>query len=516
MRRRAAMIAIGIVAVAAVGAVLFATRHGLDVSPDSATYLSTANNIDRGRGFTTPFPLFPPGNPVAALPRVGGTPRPTAMTLFAPLYPAVLAAAHTGLGLSLLTDARILNAVALAAVALAASWSVAASKPRARWPAVLVAVVVIGPPDLLALSVNVAADLFMLPIMLIAVVWLARYLRTSSRGALIGAGVALAVAALVRHAGVGFILGAVAAILLIGPDRAGTRVRDAGLALVLGGLPLFAWLVNNARVSSATGRHLVFHRPHVSELRVGLRTAGYWVLPVGTPARLSEFMGVALLGLVAVLLVIVRRSDPLPVVLLSMALGYLAFVLLTKTFLDVATPIDDRILTPVHVLLLVACAYLISHWIMVRSPLYHQSIAVGVAVAISVLAVGRGGLWLDHFGPDQLEYASPAALHSGLMADVRALPVSEPIFTDAGDLLWVRTGRGAFPLPEWRDPTSLVRNSHLDLQLADMAAVMRARHGVIVWANVHRSYVEPLSDLEHRLSLRVLDREPDGTIFELA
>jgi len=91
----------------------------------------------------------------------------------------------------------------------------------------------------------------------------------------------------------------------------------------------------------------------------------------------------------------------------------------------------------------------------------------------------------------------------------------EPIFPNAGDLLWARDARATFPVPEREDPTTLTSNRRLGIQVAEMASVVRARHGVIVWANTKRWYVDPLPDLERRLSLRVLDREPDGAILTL-
>lgn len=63
--RHSTWAAVVIVAMCAVALALLATRHGPQVTNDSATYLAGARNLEAGRGFVSydlqPITLFPPG-----------------------------------------------------------------------------------------------------------------------------------------------------------------------------------------------------------------------------------------------------------------------------------------------------------------------------------------------------------------------------------------------------------------------------------------------------------------------
>ena len=496
--------------------VLVATRHGLVVSPDSASYLGTAKNFGAGHGVATPFPLYPPGDPVGALLESSGTPRPTPMTIFAPAYSVVLAALHRVLGLSLLTIARLLNVLAMGILLLLFAWAIGVSRAASTLVAGLGSLLLLGAPDMLSLSVNAATDLVELPLLLLAVVLLIRYARRPAWPPLIGAGAAVGIAVLNRYAAAGAVAGAVAAVLLVGPPPARRRVRDAAVLAAVALVPLAVWLARNSARRSTDARRFVRHLRSPAEWKGVLRVMSSWLLPANAPVKLQYFVALAMVGAAVVVLVVrgYRRRDPFRLIVVCMIAGYMVFVVGSASFLDLSTPLDARILAPVHLLLLLGMVGVLARWL-AREPRWSRAIALVLCLAV-LLSLARGGLWVHRFGPADLEYASPRWLHSELIKDVRRVPDGEPIFTDAGDLLWMRAGRAAFPVPERYDPTTGLRNRRLAQQVSQMAGVLRARHGLIVWASISRPYVDPLRDLERHLRLRIVARTRDGSIYAIA
>jgi hypothetical protein len=459
---------------------------------------------------TVPFQLYPAHDPIPAPSRATADPPPQPMTVFAPLYPVALAPL---VGVFNREDAgRLFGALAIGLFVALAGWApyVLSRRPEALWIGPLL---VLASPDLLLIFTNVESEaLFVLPLEL-SVVGLACYLRRPSRPMLVLSAAAAAFAALTRYAGAGFIAGGAVVLLLLAGDGWRSRFGRSITFTAIAGLPVLAWVLTHG-----TGRQLKRHRPTAGDLREAGRVVASWVLPSNPPPLAGLIVGLAVVALVVWLWWRHRdEAGAAPAVILALAAGYLVVLLGTMTFYDAATRIDARTLAPVHVFLLIAVTQLGALAIATSGNPAHRltALAAAVALVLGAVAVGRSAGWLHGYRANDLEYASPYWKHSALLSAVGRLP-AVPLFSNAADLIYARTGRAAYALPENRDPTSLVANPALSGQVASLGQVLRLRAGVVVYMDVSRYYVVNLDVLERQLPLKVVDQTPDGVILRLS
>jgi hypothetical protein len=338
---------------------------------------------------------------------------------------------------------------------------------------------------------------------------------------LVAAAVLAAVATLTRYTGIAVVVTGVI-VALAARTRMTHRLRQAAIFGVAGLVPLFAWLVRNSRTGTATDRQLGVHIVTPSQLKVGLVSATGWVAPVGSSLAIRC---VLVAGWLVGLAWLVRRAwavpeteaasakCTLPVAFVVVVPVYSVFVLASISLFDATTPLDDRILAPVFVALVIDAACLaprLGARLGSRAALW---VTAGGLVAMLVLANLYGTVtWLRHGYRNELVYGTRSWARSPTVAAVRKLaPV--PIFTNRTDTTYLLTGRGAEPVPEHFDPfTSRVNRSFA----ADVVRVrQQLRSGaVVVWYDTgNTSLFGSERDVVEELALTPLVRTSDGTIY---
>ncbi len=508
VRHRAALAVC--VALAVCGALIefAATRDGPDVSPDSVAYLSTADNIAHGRGVTTPAGVELPADPSAA-PSSPDASHSEAMTIYAPFYPVVLAPVVRVFGL--VRGGRLLGIVLFATLLFLAGWVPYCWTKRsaALW---LGPLLILAAPDLLDVYLNIESEVLFLVLLVAAVFWLTRHVVQPSRANLLLAAVAVGLAVLTRYAGAGLIPGGIVVLLWHRGRAWRARAIDAGIFAFISAGPIFLWLVRNAIRGSAADRTVRVHLPTRHDIREALQAIRNWVLP-GHASTATTMLAIAILIGVFIWLAWLGReqSAGVPRVLAVLAVCYLGSVLVSKALFDASTGLDERIMTPVHVLYLLGITQLVALRLPERRVVRDLAPAV-VFAAVMVFALARGGSWLHDIRPDQFEFASATWQSSPLMRAARQL--KEPIVSNADDALYIVDGLPTYAMPQVSNPQSELPNPNVDLQLKELQQFLADRHGVVVYfAAVNwRPYLPTESALE-RDGLRVLAREPDGVIL---
>jgi len=198
------------------------------------------------------------------------------------------------------------------------------------------------------------------------------------------------------------------------------------------------------------------------------------------------------------------------------AVSYGVVVVLAMSFFDGQTELEPRILTPLHMLLLMLVVSLVGPVVasMQRWKLLRATAAVGL-IAVSGFGAISGAAWTRDRQPSSNEYASPRWQQSELLASVRQLPSSALIATNAPDLLYVGAGRSSISLPYAMNVHSGKVNEDSTSQLKELEAILEAKHGVVVWADVNRTYLANLDQLKATMPLSVVASGPDGTIFKV-
>lgn len=513
-------IALGILAGLTAAIVLASARGGAGIVPDSVIYLQAADHLRHGQGLTVPtWQADPPTSP---------------LTHFPPLLPLVLAALELA-GLGGTAAAILINAVCLAGSAVLLALLVRRATGL-NWLGLLAGTFLAVSPRLLDVHVSVLSEPLFLSLALLALWLLAGYL-DRPRPALLGLlAVAAALSVLARYVGV-VVIAAVGLALLIWNGRSWKRRLADGFAFgLLACLPLAVWFVRNKLVAgSAANRQATFHPVEVQKLLDGLENMGRWFMPPFVPplGRAAFVVALVLVGAAAALLLRRPAADqpssaqspaaaapPANLrrtiwLLLLFSAAYAGFLLLSISFLDAHTPLDNRILSPLLPALIGLLACLVAalpqvtrwRWLLPALALALLGLAVIQARQLSAELRARD---------DAEGFASRSWVHGELIEAVRRIaPASRPLYSNWPDAIFHATGRAAYMFPQKLNPYSRLPRPQYEQELAEMERAVRNGAWVVHFNEPGRTYLPDRRELRDRLRLRPVIQGRQGVIYGL-
>jgi hypothetical protein len=416
---------------AAPGLVLFllATRHGLALGGDSASYADLANNLANGRG-----PVFT---------EFGFRDQGLVSGHFPPGYPVLLAFTTTG---TLLRTAHALMFLLVGGLVV-----MLAHSRTAAVVASLLATWITVQPDAVVTYAAAMSELSFVVLLLAAAVGV-----TQNRPGL--ALVALAALPLVRHVGVVILPSAVAAFVL-------RKQWKPAAGVAVAAVPYVAWRLWLKLMDAPADRVLAWHPPAFAEVRQMLATFGGWLMP-GTGTDLRIILGI---GVIAAVVWRCRRGDALAIA----TVAYAAAVLTARTLFDSSVPLAGRLWVPVMPLVAVSLVAAVPRWNRWTIGGLGCVVLVNLLVAIppTIQQFREGG-----------GYASPAWHASPTLAFVRDLPSGVPVSSNAADAVGLLLDRPAGLVPQTKFGTADgATNIHWRAQAAEMLDVLRERDGYVVY-----------------------------------
>lgn len=478
-RERWVYVALGALAVVAS---LTASRRGTAFDADSAAYLGTAQNIIEGRGVTVPFTLFTDSySPRVAAGFHGRVP----LTHFPPGYPLVVAAfAKTGLGVE--QAARILGALLLGLNALLMG-SLAARLVRGRAVRICVVLLaVVGPvtgdalpgvrdrTGLVQHGQAMSEGLFTCFVLLTLVALLRFRDRLDDRSLCLVAG-ATALALATRYVGVALVATSAVAVFAWTPGRNSRRAAVSGVLAVCAIAPTAVWVVVTSGLEQAeTARSIHWSGQGSPDLP---RVFEGWLGIAQLPAASRHVTLAAVLVITAVGAWRVRRQGH--GVLVAVIGFYTATVIFTRFALDVSTPFDDRMFSPVQgtFYLLVLGAATTAFGDGAR----HGPIAlraarvatVGAPTAVLILALPYAAAVVGN------GYTQPRRPLDVVRA-ASGLPANALIATNVPTQIWEATKRPSILVPLRVTTITGMRNEEFPDEVAELVTVTSEHNGYIV------------------------------------
>jgi hypothetical protein len=347
--------------------IILVTPYGPGLRDDSYTYLSAAENIAEDSIYARPSAFDDP-NPV---------------TNFPPGYSSILAApimfgadpVHTG---------RYLNAFLFALLVFSAAFLV--HETTKNWTiSIIASALIITSPLLIKEFTWVQSEPLFITILIIGTYFLIALFR--SKGDLhfmLLASTLFAFLFLTRYAGLSFIISGLLSVLITPYADLRKRLLQGGLFATLSSLPTGLFLIRNVVVTgNLTNRPPPFWHPLEPQAWLeGLQGILMWFIPDRLVLSFNDLttwisFGILCVGISVLSLGAIRaaskaarpedtRNTAIMIQMLSIhMIIYGFFVILTVTFLDILTPLNDRILSPLF-LLLVLDAALIGHLIFSR------------------------------------------------------------------------------------------------------------------------------------------------------
>ena len=317
------------------------------------------------------------------------------MTLFPPLYPAVLALPEL-LDIGTFGWVTWQNAALLAAFSAVVGLTVAtATRGSAVAAAVAVTLTYLGTPTVITYA-RIWSESIFLPLVVAILACLDRFLVTRRTAWLVGSSILTSVALVTRYAGLA-VLAASCLLLAVWPrrrivERARHVALYAGIALPASA----AWLIrNHVRSGTLTGDNQLIHGLTFEDVVEGFRTIGSWFFhdPIDHPSRWPIVIVTAAAIVIVVVLtaIVVRRKEPATITLPSIVAVCLTYVVVHVSFIAIADafstrapPFNDRILGPAFAPLMIAVVVM-GHAVWVASP--YRVLRLALAAAALSLVV---------------------------------------------------------------------------------------------------------------------------------
>ena len=527
-RSRVAVVVV-LVALAAGVYALWFSRDGIPTTPpDSAAYVSAAENIAHGRGITMGFiPTDTEVSPADAATYDGRSP----LYQYSPGLPIVLAIPIAA-GIPVTAAARVINVLLFAATAAMVAWATLRLSRGSAFAAVFAAFLVATTSQWAIEARFVTTEALFVPLTLLGLYLLAVSVVRSARREMVAFVACAAVTALVRFVGVAVIATGGIALLLWSGGRMVERARRAVVVGVAAVVPVGMWALYQSRTAEGGAGGLSYHPPAIGPYLS--ETLATWITG-GAAFSSVALRYLALVGLIGVLVasaLMLARTRPhdagsdappdAPPDALDVALArvgivflvvYVAVQLFAMTFVH-ASPSKGRYLLPM-VAPVVILAVATARVAIARAPRGAVRTAIVAVVVVSTVGVA---VWHGTSARDFLDSdiafkasslnASPASVYRAL----RQLPKGTIVFTDVPNLVWAGTDKYAISLPAERSIWSNEKNLDYEKQLREVGLVMCRRPGVLFLAGRFAGFTA--RRIRRVAPVAVLGLYPDGVTLQ--
>lgn len=500
--------------------VIISTRWGIGASPDSVVYIVGARNLAQGEGFKTISE--------------GGEAK--VITHHAPLYSVALALIDLG-GPDPIQGGRGLNALLFGGnillVGLLLQELLPGQTAQARLAPIIGAGLILFPAMLVEIhSMAWSESLFIF--LTLAGFWaLSRSIANDSRALLAGSAVLIALAFLTRYIGAVLVATGVLSIMLFSAQPVRRRLTDGLIFGLISAGPMAIWLLRNALTGdSATSRELLFHPITRQQVGWALTTLGSWVLVPETSPGWLKLLPYLPIGLVGMAVVIAgHRQYQLPSnwprwatlsglpsmirILLVFIPSYLAFLLLSLTFLDANTPLDSRILSPVYVTGVILAVYFLAEGLNgLRRPAVIRYALLGFSfVFLAALAVRSLSYIQDSFAIG-IGFTSRWWRESPTLAALQIYSPETIVYSNAPEALYLYTDLKVRPMPKKYESANQRYNPAYDAELKALKEQMMLERSIIVYFDpMIRSTLPGEQEILEILGLNVLVQTADGVIY---
>jgi hypothetical protein len=490
-------------------ALIWSMPRGAGLDYDSPFYLTAAENLRNGRG------LYWEGE--------GGQLFP--LLHYPPLYSMVLAFLIS-MGLDSVSAAACVNIACFAGTVGLTGW-VIYHFTRQAWVSVAGSLTALVSPILIGVHLEALSEPLFLVLLIGSLGLLAEDLRRARTGILITSAAVAGLAYLTRYVGLAVVVTGGWAILADRRRDLGRRLRDTA---VFGGaslLPVLVWYVRNwALTRSLANRAIYFHPPTVDSLRLGVFTLTGWLsldcLPFRGGPVLVLVIGVALALLTGWAWVRSNRpagemaaggdsrraSLEAAAILVLFACAYCGLLLASLSFFDAATKLDNRILSPAYVVVLIA------FWLIVASiPRPARMALTGAAAVLVASYLVRSVGLLEEMRLNGRGFNNRQWETSETIAWLRAQPDGGILYTNEPFPVRFLTGRSVYWVPEAFDPVQRRQRPGFEAQMEAMRSRLRQPGSVLALFTARLASPEFPSEAEITEGLVVLAQTSDGVIY---
>lgn len=457
-------LALLIVALIGMAALWQSTPFGLGLVNDTAYYMEGAANLLAGRGYV----------------RLSGGGELKPITHFPPLF-SLLLVGFGLVGIELLDGARLLITLLFGLSILLVGGSIYKISRSAVFSLFGALLLAFSDVHLGVYSFALSEPLFLTLTLALFLSFTQSFEQQDWRWYLL-TGILLSLAYLTRYAGASLLITILLAVILLRLPFQPASWRKRWLArlpyreflLILGGafLPILAWSLYNLSASQSgvlSNRLIAWHPPSLKLLFEAFKNLLTWLAPnelisrLPLIGRLLSLLSLILLpGLLPWLVWVIwqryRRQPPLGshlVLAFTLALHipvYLAFLIISLTFFDASTPLNDRILSVIYIPEIILFASSLAWvWKLPIQQVKRLRWAVGTFCALTLFFNLQDGI----SAMQQLQAQGQGFAHQGwrqsqTIQALRNLP-QVTLYSNKPTAIYLLTGRSAYIIPTPND-----------------------------------------------------------------
>lgn len=445
---------------AGVAALVYATPYGPGLINDSVVYIGGAENILAGNGYS----------------RTSGGGEIKPLTVNVPLYSYTLAAiASAGVGM---IQAGWLVSLACFSLNGMLSALLVLKLTRSRMWAVAGALLFVTSESVIRSHTFALSEPLFITLMLASLLMLLYVLERPEWYFTAAAGILVSLTYLTRYIGLSLVATGVAAFFLFMPTWKARFIKIGWFLLfsLLGGL---AWVARNMMVSgTAANRSLLYHPLTTDKLQEGTQTLLSFLFPerlnlyLLSPHFWGGFAISLIIGLVLLVYAFWRLGQKVEgttktgwrgaFLLTIQSLFYLVVLFLSLTFLDASTALENRILVPAFVCLILLFVYLM-HRLWERGG-WVCGIAVAVMILVFLAGAYDGRRAVIDLHADGQGYASAYYRNSLTIDALKRMPAST-IWTNRVPAVNLLADRPAYALLAPIDPLTRQKRPNYDSSL---------------------------------------------------
>jgi hypothetical protein len=309
-------------------------------------------------------------------------------------------------------------------------------------------------------------------LLILALVWVCVYQsqRTNREVWLLLAGLFTGAAYLTRYVGVTLAAAIALAIYATQRDRPWRRVV---VYLVSSAALPVGWLLRNMAVAGVTtNRSLGWHPVSFDKIFSAMKVMANWLLPGQVPDPVRIIFVLVLAGGFSVVFIWLWKQDERPqtteTALFLFIFIYFVFLLFSISVFDAATPLDERVLSPLYLVGGLFVLSLVARLVKkmdLGAPL-RRGIWLGLTLFVG-LTLFRGFKQAAALNLDGQGFASSTWQHSELIAWLDTLPPGTVLYSNELDGIYLLTGQPAYQIPiRWDPVKDEIREDFEDQMLA--------------------------------------------------
>jgi len=351
----------------------------------------------------------------------------------------------------------------------------------------------------------------------------------SSIWLLLGSSIFLCLALTTRYIGIALLPPMILVTLFLKEARIKARIRDSFILLTIGISPLAFWVLRNIMVAqSATNRTLAFHPFHFTHIRELADTMYDLWLPISCQDcfKIPQLLFALTCGAVFTGFLLVLRDElrgkakvsasrTMQTLTVLFSITYVSFLFASISFVDAHTPLDARIMSPVHVLVViffVSVSWSISN---LRKNPYLWWGFPSFSFLLIGLNAGPALTMATHLRNEGNQYTSRTWRNSESIAYVGSLPKGLIVYSNGPDVISFLTGKEAVSIPHRVDYITNYPNSDFERELWAMKNKLIQNGALIVYFDSidWRWYLPTKEELEDVHGIPLNLRLKDGTVY---